>query len=33
MTEIHLKQWGFKYSTCGLFTKKKSKKEYETLKK
>ena len=31
MTEMHLRQLGFKYSACGSF--KKTKKEYKVLKK
>ena len=31
MSEMHLRQLGFTYSTCGPFTK--TKKEYKNLKK
>ena len=31
MPEMHLKQLGFAYSACGLFTK--TKKEFKNLKK
>ena len=32
MLEMHLRQPGFAYNSCGLFTKK-AKKEYTSLKK
>ena len=32
MPEMHLKQWGFTYSTCGPFTKRKNSKIKEKQK-